>query len=336
VTDQSFDPAHFFDHFPRFVETDQLGSVVDRLNARYLGIIHANRELIEGATVLDLASHDGRFSFAALQNGAARVVGIEFGSGLVQKARSNMEHYGVPKDRYEFVTGDIFELIEQVEDCDVVLCFGILYHVNSHLLLLSKIAELDPRAVIIDTNISLMKQPVIELRGPVAGRPLQLGESVEGYPSRAALDAMLSSFGWKYEYFDWEHSGLVDKKQMWDYEGGRRVSVVVDCNRQVFSNEERERAVQMVLATQQDRRSQWQSIMRVASSFEIPRPVLHSWVRKAEREGPQAANLPQSTLPQSTLPQSTLPQSTLPQSTRSRARRLWDKAVRALRRRSKR
>jgi transposase-like protein len=123
---------------------------------------------------------------------------------------------------------------------------------------------------------------------------------------------MLSSFGWKYEYFDWEHSGLVDKKQMWDYEGGRRVSVVVDCNRQVFSNEERARAVQMVLETQQDRRSQCQSIMRVASKFEIPRPVLHSWVRKAERETAQAANLPQSTL--------------------SRARPFWEKSVRALRR----
>lgn len=316
MSSQSFDPAHFFDHFSTFVGTDQLGSVVDRLNARYLGIVHANRDLIEGATVLDLASHDGRFSFAALQNGAARVVGIEFGSGLVRKARSNMEHYGIPAERYEFLTGDIYELIEQIEECDVVFCFGILYHVNSHLLLLSKIAELDPRTVIIDTNISLMKPPVIELRGPVAGRPPQLGESVEGYPSRAALDAMLSTFGWKYDYFDWANSGLVDHKQMWDYEGGRRVSVVVDCNQQVFSHEERERAVQMVLTTQHDRRTQWRTIMDVAARFGVPRPVLHSWVRKAERETAQRADLPQTTF--------------------SRARRLWEAPVRAARRRNKR
>ena len=284
MTGQSFDPTHFFDHFSRFVETDQLGSVVDRLNARYLGIIHENRELIEGATVLDLASHDGRFSFAALQAGAERVVGIEFGSELVAKSLANMEHYGVPADKYEFLTGDIYELIDQVGDFDVVFCFGIFYHINSHLLLLTKIAERDPRTVIVDTNVSLLEPPVIELRGPVDGRPLQLGEAVEGYPSRAALDAMLSTFGWTYDYFDWEHSGLLDREQMLDYRRGKRVTVVVDCNRQVFSAEERERAVQMVLATQRDRRSQWHTILQVSAQFGMTRPALHSWVRKAERE----------------------------------------------------
>jgi transposase-like protein len=297
MSDQSFDPTRFFDHFSRFVETDELGSVVDRLNSRYLGIIHENRELIEGATVLDLASHDGRFSFAALQNGAARVVGIEFGADLVRKAVANMEYYNVPADKYEFLTGDIFELIEQIETCDVVFCFGIFYHINSHLLLLTKIAELDPRALIMDTNVSLFEPAVIELRGPVDGRPLQLGESVEGYPSRAALDAMLSSFGWKYDYFDWEQSGLRERTQMGDYRAGKRVSVVVDCNRQVFSADERQRAVQMVLDTQRDRRSQWQTIMQVASKFGMTRPALHSWVRKAERAGAQPTDLTQTTPP---------------------------------------
>ena len=283
MTDRPFDPTQFFDHFARFVETDELGSVVDRLNARYMGIIHQNRALIEGATVLDLASHDGRFSFAALQNGAARVVGIEFGADLVNKSRANMEYYNVPPEKYEFLTGDIYELIEQVEECDVVLCFGIFYHINSHLLLLTKIAELDPRSLIIDTNVSLLEPPVIELRGPVDGRPLQLGEAVEGYPSRAAIDAMLSSFGWTYDYFDWRQSGLLEGKQMIDYRAGKRLSVVVDCHRQSFSEEERERAVRMVLDTQKDRRTQWQTIIQVASQFDMPRPALHSWVRKAER-----------------------------------------------------
>jgi hypothetical protein len=149
--------------------------------------------------------------------------------------------------------------------------------------LLTKIAELDPRYVIIDTNISLLDGAVIELRGPVDGRPLQLGESVEGYPSRGALNAMLSTFGWRYDYFDWEHSGLLDRTQMLDYLRGKRVSVVVGCNRRDFSAEDRQRAVQMVLDTQRDRRTQWQTIMNVASQFGMTRPALHAWVRKAER-----------------------------------------------------
>jgi transposase-like protein len=297
MTDQSFDPTRFFDHFSRFVETDELGSVVDRLNARYLGIIHENRKLIEGATVLDLASHDGRFSFAALQAGAARVVGIEFGADLVQKSLANMEYYSIPRDKYEFFVGDIYELIDQIEQVDVVFCFGILYHVNSHLLLLTKIAELDPRHVIIDTNISLLDGAVIELRGPVDGRPLQLGESVEGYPNRGALNAMLSTFGWKYDYFDWEHSGLLERSQMLDYLRGKRVSVVVDCNRRDISAEDRQRAVQMVLDTQRDRRTQWQTIMNVASQFGVTRPALHAWVRRAESSAALQADPSETSLP---------------------------------------
>src|SRR5258706_7559390 len=116
---QPFDPTRFFNAFPRFVETSETGHVLDRLNARYLGLIHENRELIAGANVLDLASHDGRFSFAALQNGAARVVGIETEPHMVQKSLANMDHYNVPRSQYEFLVGDMFELIDHAERCDV-------------------------------------------------------------------------------------------------------------------------------------------------------------------------------------------------------------------------
>jgi hypothetical protein len=283
VIDRPFDPTRFFEHFPRFLETDETGSVVDRLNARYLGLIHANRELIEGSNVLDLASHDGRFSFAALQSGAARVVSIETEPGLVQTSRANMEHYEVPADKYELLEGDIFELIDRVEDCDVVLCFGILYHINHHMLLLEKIAERDPRTLIIDTNISQLEAVAIELRNPLAGTTIRLGGLLEGYPSRGALDAMLSSFGWKYEYVDWKQSGLAEQPQMLDYRQGKRVSVVVDCNRQDFSTDERARAVQLVFDNQRDRRSRWLTITQVASRFGMTPQALHTWVRKAER-----------------------------------------------------
>src|SRR5260221_4155699 len=260
MNQRSFDPTRFFNSFPRFVETSETGHVLDRLNARYLGLIHEHRELIAGANVLDLASHDGRFSFAALQDGAARVVGIEAEPHMVQKSFANMNHYDVPTSQYEFLRGDMFELIEQVERCDVVFCFGILYHINHHMLLLEQIAERDPRTLIIDTNISSLEAPVIELRNPVHGDHLRLGGSLEGYPSQAALDAMLSSFGWNYEYFDRNQSGLTEPAQMVDYRAGERVTIVVDCDQQGFSKEERERAVQLVLDKQRDRRSRFISI----------------------------------------------------------------------------
>ena len=259
--DEEFDPARFFHHFPRFVETSETGPWLDRLNARYLALIHANRDLIRGASILDLASHDGRFSFAALQNGASRVVGIEHEPHLVRKASENMEFHD-----------------------DIVFCFGILYHINDHMRLLSTIAEFEPRSLIIDSNISHIGPAAIELRAPFAGSAPPAGAQLEGWPSRAGLDAMLASFGWTFEYFDWPGSGLADSPKLEDYRVGRRATVVVTCNEPV-APDVRARAVRRVFDRQQDRRTQWKVIVETASEFGLTPQALAVWVRQAERGG---------------------------------------------------
>jgi transposase-like protein len=71
-----------------------------------------------------------------------------------------------------------------------------------------------------------------------------------------------------------------------------RVSVVVDCNRADFSSEERQRAVQMVLDLQRDRKTQRQTIIQVASKFGMRRQTLHSWVRQVERAAAQLTDVP--------------------------------------------
>lgn len=47
--------------------------------------------------LLDIASHDGRWSFAAYKAGAEYVAGIEARSQLTNLAYENMQHYGVPR-----------------------------------------------------------------------------------------------------------------------------------------------------------------------------------------------------------------------------------------------
>ena len=279
-----FDPARFFEQFSRFVETSETGPWLDRLNARYLALIHANRELINGARVLDLASHDGRFSFAALQNGAAHVVGIEHEPHLVSKANGNMQAHGVAPDRYDFVLGDMFDRIPATEPCDIVFCFGILYHINDHMRLLSTIAEFEPTTVIIDTNVSHIERAAIEIRAPVAGNPPPVGAQLEGWPSKAGLDAMLSSFGWTFDYFDWPNSGLADSPKMDDYRVGRRMTVVVNGNERI-APDVRARAVARVFERQTERRTQWFQIVEAAKEFGTTPQALAVWVRRAERLG---------------------------------------------------
>ena len=66
-----------FDEFPRFYETSETFAYPNRLNLRHEAIFGENKEVFEGQRVLDIASHDGRWSFAALKAGATSVVGIE-------------------------------------------------------------------------------------------------------------------------------------------------------------------------------------------------------------------------------------------------------------------
>lgn len=276
-------PIPFFDEYPRFLETSKTGRSSDRLNARYTGLIHANRDRFADATVLDLASHDGRFSFAALQAGAARVVGVEVDGALVDAANGNFAHYGVAGDRYEFIERDMFRQFEDLEHFDVVLCFGILYHINDHMQLLTNIAGVEPRWIVVDTKVSQLDHAVIELRSAIGASPPPPGSHLEGYPSRLALDAMLSSLGWESEYFDWAGSGLIESPSMDDYRTGHRVTVVSRGNGRVCP-EEREYAVGLVRALQQERRTQWMTIKGVATKCGVNPYALRTWVLRAEGE----------------------------------------------------
>jgi len=285
VTDRAVDPRHFFDAFPRFVETSETGPWLERLNARYVALIHENRALLEGARVLDLASHDGRFTFAALRNGAAHVIGIEHDARLVQAATANLAAYDVPRECYDFVSGDLFECIRAAGPCDVVFVFGILYHVNDHMRLLTEIAELDARTVVIDTMVSTRKDAVIELRAPIVGAPPPPGSQLEGWPTRAALEAMWSSLGWTWEYFDWRASGMAGHPKLDDYAGGRRLTAVVSSEYADVPAPTRAEAVAAVFARQRDLPTQWLTIMEVAGELGITPQALRTWVRKAERQG---------------------------------------------------
>jgi hypothetical protein len=280
----AFDPFHFFDTFTRFVDTSETGPWLQRLNARYVALVHSNRESIAGCSVLDVASHDGRFSFAALQNGASRVVGIEHKAHLVVTSRENMEFYEIPRDRYEFVAGDMFDHIDRFDHFDVVFCFGILYHITDHMMLLSRIAALEPQYVVIDTNISQHEGAVIELRNARGVSPPPPGSYIEGYPTRQALEAMLSYFGWTYDYFDWQTSGLTDTEHMGDYRLGRRITARAACNISECAPDVRARAVRMVLEHPRDPRTQWIAMTEVAARLGITPQLLRTWVHKAQRE----------------------------------------------------
>ncbi len=229
----------FFERFPRFYRTSSTAPTTARLNLRYEAIFGENRDIVEGASVLDLGSHDGRWSLAALATGARSVIGIEARPELVKAATENLGEYGYGADRVRFVTGDVHEVLNTQDfEADVVLCLGFLYHTLRYNELLCGIRRTNARYLIIDTFSPYMMRPVPNVnvitehadeQGKAAADTYTHGPSVlVGRPNLAAIRTMLEAYGYRVERLsDW--AGLLRDNPRTedcdDYANGRRITV---------------------------------------------------------------------------------------------------------------
>jgi Methyltransferase domain len=196
----------FFSNYPRFGETSTVASNIARLNFRYEHVIAQNRHLIEGRRVLDLASHDGRFSFAALKGaGAKHVTGIEARGNLVKHSRETFAHYGMNESSYSFIEGDIFEEIGKIEpgSIDTVLVLGFLYHTARHYELASAISKIGATALVIDSNvIANDPRPIIQLKWEGTESDAQIWDAsrkqvLSSKPTATAIQMFFEEFGYK-------------------------------------------------------------------------------------------------------------------------------------------
>jgi Methyltransferase domain len=229
----------FFEQFPRFYWTSSTAPTTARLNLRYEAIFAENPDIFEGASVLDLASHDGRWSLAALATGARSVIGIEARPELVAAATENLAEYGYGPDRVRFITGDMHELLSTQDfDADVVLCLGFLYHTLRYNELFDGIRRTGARHLIIDTFSPDMMAPVPNVNvitedadeeGKAAADSYTHGTAVlVGRPNLAAIQTMLGAYGYRVERLsDWQ--GLLrdnpGTENCGDYANERRITI---------------------------------------------------------------------------------------------------------------
>ena len=246
----------FFEQFPRFHltvlgepceqfvppgsgEPSSTGLTTARLNLRYEAIFAENQDIFQGASVLDLASHDGRWSLAALATGARSVTGIEARPELVKAATENLAEYGYGADRVHFVTGDVHKVLgTQDFEADVVLCLGFLYHTLRYSELLHGICRTNARYLIIDTFSPHMMGPVANVnvitedaneRGKATADTYTNGPSVlVGCPNLAAIQTMLGAYDYRVERLsDW--AGLLRDNpgadNCGDYANRKRITV---------------------------------------------------------------------------------------------------------------
>ena len=232
---KSLETKNFFDTYQDFYKEDRTGANPPRLNQRYNALIKSNKDIIENSSVLDLASHDGRWSFAALKNNASKVIGIEGREELVKASIENMKKNKIPEEKYSFIVGDITKELKQITPgtIDVVFCFGVFYHITDHPRLLGDIKKLKAKYLILDTRISPFDTITIRLAtedSQKIGSSIKGDSPVEnvivGIPSRSAVEFMLKKLGFSFTYYNWHDQGIKDWKGIQDYQKNQRVSLV--------------------------------------------------------------------------------------------------------------
>jgi hypothetical protein len=227
----------FFDEHPEFLQTSHTAATKGRLNLRHLGIIKENEAILRGRSVVDIASHDGRWSYAALEAGATRVIGIEGRPRLVENAKRTLAAKGVPESRYRMIAGDVHSRILGPDVVgDVVMCLGFLYHTARYVELMAGIRSTGAEYVIIDTRVLPHEErTIVELRTErTAGQALAIKDRfaldnrvISAVPSEAALVLMLEAAGYDVDHrTDWtallaQHPRARAVRQ---YANGRRVT----------------------------------------------------------------------------------------------------------------
>lgn len=106
--------------------------------------------------VLDLACLEGLYAVELARRGAS-VVAVEAREPHVEKVRFARDALGLG-DRLEIVHGDVRDAtLDALGSFDVVLCLGILYHLEAAdaLGLLRSVGEMATRAAIVETQVAL-------------------------------------------------------------------------------------------------------------------------------------------------------------------------------------
>jgi len=80
----------FAEDYPRFMEVSELIPKPQRMNERYEALFASNRDIFDGARVLDLCQPRRTIFVRGAEDRGAHVTGLEVRESLVQKARGDV------------------------------------------------------------------------------------------------------------------------------------------------------------------------------------------------------------------------------------------------------
>jgi SAM-dependent methyltransferase len=153
---------------------------------------------LEGKRVLDLGCNAGYWSLHAIASGADFVLGIDAREMHIEQASLVFEVKDVDPTRYSFELGNVFEHdLASRAPFDVVLCLGLLYHVNRQMELLERISSVNSDILVIDTDLWPAPSSYLRLKFEDPDRPLHaVDNALVMVPTKKAVTDMTRSLGY--------------------------------------------------------------------------------------------------------------------------------------------
>ena len=176
------------------------------------------------ARILDLGCNCGYWSSIYITRyGADSLVGIEGSEIYVKQADLYYKSLGI-REKATFIFDNIMEYnYDQWRDSpfDFVLCAGILYHVKNHEELLTRISQVNRKALVIDTRISEEGDEYIE-PGNLCFNAIEATRDKK-VPTKDGLIRTLRELGYETEIISPIFKNLYGVQGDDDYTTGRRI-----------------------------------------------------------------------------------------------------------------
>jgi tRNA (mo5U34)-methyltransferase len=114
------------------------------------------------ARVIDLACNEGWFSHRMLDWGASYVLGVDIRPQVIRRAELIRAHFGISADRLDLRCTDVFDLNPtELGTFDVVLCLGLVYHLENPVGALRVARALTGDVCVIESQLTKQDEPII-------------------------------------------------------------------------------------------------------------------------------------------------------------------------------
>lgn len=153
---------------------------------------------LQGKSLLDVGCQDGWYSFQAAKAGAD-ALGIDLREEAIRRANLLRHHYMLENPR--FVQGNVEDAGTLQGSFDVVLNYGLLYHLADPISVLRGLGAVTKRVMALQTFIhALDRAPVLHLLREGVGLPGKGATELITTPTQRAVVLMLKEAGFDHVY----------------------------------------------------------------------------------------------------------------------------------------